>query len=159
MSAGQVAGGGVLTGAERVVLIEVPAGSDRWRQVGIGREVALQFLRLQGGRSVVLQRVDANGQVDDVSQRGLVNPASNDNHRLEFALLGEYPAEGKPCLVVVEESATKYRYLVRMPGESGYEIIDMLNRRLPKFGGGLKRSVTTLTELERAWPASPIHSG
>lgn len=149
----------MLTGAERVVLIEVPAGSNRWRQVGIGKEVALQFFRLQKGRTVLLQRVDKKGVVDDMSERGLINPGANDNHRLEFAIPDEYPKDGKPCLVVVEESMTRYRYAAFLPGHSGYDEVDSLNQRLPSFGGGFKRSVTTVTELERACPTCPIRSG
>jgi hypothetical protein len=149
----------VLTGSERVAIIEVPAGSDRWEQVGIGKQVADHFFRLSGGRKVLLQRVATDGAIAESNRRGLVNPESNKNHRMEFSIPGDYPTEGKPQLVVVEESSSDYRYSVLMPRDPGYDEVESLNQMLPKFGGGLKRSVTTLTELERVWTDCPIRSG
>lgn len=150
----------MLSGPERVALVEVPRGSGRWDQVGIGKEVANKFLRLRDreGR-ITLERVSpTTREVDRTRQGHLINPDRNHNHRVEFDVGGAYPEEGPPLLVIVEMVPRRYRYVLLLPGADGYEPIARLNRHLPAYGGGNKRSVTTFTELERAWPGCPIVS-
>lgn len=150
----------MLSGAERVALVEVPRGSDRWDQVGVGKEVARKFLRLRDEKGrVTLDRVSpSTGEVDSTRQGRLINPNRNNNHRVEFDVGGAYPDDGPPLLIIVEVAPRRYRYILLLPVDKGYESVDHLNRHLPAYGSGNKRAVTTLTELERLWPGCPIRS-
>ncbi len=151
----------LLYGAELVLIIAVPRAADRWQQVGIGREVADNFFRLRNGRSVLLQKVDNKGMVIEVATKALVNPKGNDNYRLEFSGEGPYPELGCLYLIVVEECTTKYRYFILMPGTKGYDEVDGFSNALPSLGrrGAKRKSMTTLTELERVWEGCWIRSG
>lgn len=143
-----------LTGAELVLVAQVPGAGDRWHQVHLNAALVEQFFRLgEGHRAVRMQRVDSLGRVSDPVTRPLVFSQRNKNYKIEFDFgdVTEYPS-APPLLLVLEVDVRAYRYQLLLPGQGGYEEMSALNVSLPSVGRGLRRVITNLDEVELRWP-------
>lgn len=149
-----------LSGAELVLIAQVPKAGGRWHQVHFNTDVGRQFFRLNEGeeRSVSMERVDAHGHVGPPVTRALVFSHTNRNYRIEFDFdpVIDYPDAGRPLVLVLELSLRRFRYLLLMPGHPGHEEMRLLNENQPSIGRGVQRVVTTLDEVELRWPGCPL---
>jgi len=149
-----------LSGAELVLIAQVPKAGGRWHQVHFNTDVGRQFFRLNEGeeRTVSMERVDAQGQVGPPVTRGLVFSHTNRNYRIEFDFdpVTAYPNEDRPLVLVLELSLRRFRYLLLMPGDPGHEAMRLLNDSEDSIGKGVRRVVTTLDEVELRWPGCPL---
>ena len=72
-----------LTGAELVLVAQVPGAGDRWHQVHLNAALVEQFFRLgEGHQAVRMQRVDSRGHVSDPVTRPLVFSQTNKNYKI-----------------------------------------------------------------------------
>lgn len=143
-----------LTGAELVLVAQVPGAGDRWHQVHFNAALVEQFFRLGPGHMAVrLQRVDSDGTSREPEDRTLVFSQRNKNYKIEFDFpVTEYPEAGPPLLLILEVAVRVYRYQLLLPGQEGYEEMTALNLSEPSVGRGLRRILTTLDEVELRWP-------
>ena len=122
-------------------------------------DVGRRFFRVEEGedKSVSIERVSAAGHILGSDTRRLVL-GINRNYRLEFDFSPDedYPADGRPLLVIVEVGLRRFRYVTLMPGESGHDEMLRVTEILESIGGGLPRVITTLDEVELRWPACPL---
>ncbi|UOD83477.1 hypothetical protein [Paenarthrobacter ureafaciens] len=153
----------LLTGTEMCLVAEVPGAGGRWQQVHFNLDIARQFFGLQrgDGRSITLERIAPNGRIVERSSRQLVLPESNGNARIEFSFgsASQYPAAGRPLVVVVESGYLTYRYRTLMPGNPGHDLLLDLLSAGPSIGRGLRRRIVTLDDLELYWPYSALRGG
>jgi hypothetical protein len=150
-----------LSGAEFVLVAQVPKAGRRWHQVHFNRDVAARFFRLDPGeeRKAAIEGVDANGQVVSHDERPLVFSQINRNIRIEFDFaVQDYPKGGIPILLVLELDIRRFRYLLLCPGDPGYAEVSRLNASLPTVGHGHRRVITNLDEVELRWPGCPLRA-
>jgi hypothetical protein len=142
----------------RVLLAGVPR--DRWKQVGLNREVTEGFFHVYANGDVLwIQGVDQSGALGPVKQATLVFPSgSNQNHRIEFP---EPDGRGDPkpdraILVVLERSFRTFRYMSLRPGDEAYINIQRELSAREAFGTArkpeTKRVLMTYGELKAIWP-------
>jgi hypothetical protein len=157
-----------LDGSEFVLVAKVPrAGkkegkkTPRWHQVHMNAEVMRRFFRLERGSpvSASFERVARDGSYQGTRTRQLVFSDVNKNPKIEFDLRDapDYP-DKPPLLVILEMEMRKFRYLLLMPDDPGYEEMEALNSSLERMGRGLPRVITNLAEVELRWPACPLRS-
>jgi hypothetical protein len=151
-----------LSGAEQVLVAQVPMAGDRWSQVHFNVDVTERFFRVTEGeeKRVRLERVDRQGNVIAEYDRPLVISPINRNLKIEFDFhpVRDYPAEGRPILLVLELSIRHFRYLLLLPGEGGYEEMLVLNQSFPSIGQGVPRIISYLDEVELRWPSCPLRA-
>ena len=149
----------LLSGSELVLLAEVPRAGDRWHQVHFNRDVAEQFFRLTPGdeRLVTLERIGSDGKIAHRTSRPLVYSEANANSKIEFELgTPNYPDDGVPLLLLLEIEVRHVRFVLLLPGQTGFSEMEALNRSGTKVGRGLHRSITTLDEVLLRWPGCPL---
>lgn len=151
----------LLSGAELVLVAQVPMAGNRWTQVHFNMDVSSQFFRVPAGsqRMMTFERVSSGGKIMHRDSHPLVfSSESNRNCKVEFDFdpVTEYPEDGRPFLLILELDTRYFRYLTLMPSQAGYEEILALNSRLPSVGRGLRRNITTLDEVEMQWPGCPL---
>lgn len=149
----------LLTGTEPVLVAQVPKAGGRWHQVHFNMDVGRRFFRVEEGedKSISIERVSALGHVVGSDTRRLVLGV-NRNYRLEFDFTPheDYPADGRPLLVIIEVGLRRFRYVTLMPGGSGHEEMLRVTESLEPIGGGLPRVITTLDEVELRWPGCSL---
>lgn len=142
----------------RVLLAGVPR--DRWKQVGLNREVTEGFFHVYANGDVLwIQGIDQSGAFGPVKQATLVFPSgSNQNHRIEFP---EPDGRGDPkpdraILVVLERSFRTFRYMSLRPGDEAYINIQRELSAREAFGTArkpeTKRVLMKYGELQAIWP-------
>ncbi len=145
---------------DRILIAQVPSAGGRWAQVHFNAAVVQQYFRITELRTqrVYLTRVDEEGRRGDDEVRSCVYSEVNKNYKIEIgAAKGlAYPAQGPPLLIFRERQVRCFDYLLLMPGQEGYAPLLRLTEMLPKIGKGLRRVITDLTTLERAWPECPL---
>jgi len=150
----------LLSGAEYVLVARIPKAGSRWRQAHLNRDIVEQFFRLKLGerRTITLERVDYDGYYAGQSKATLVYSEVNKNPKIEldFSPIRGYPAEGPPLVVVVELDRRTFRYRPLIPGGVGYEAMLQLNTDAPPVGRGVRRTITTLDEIELRWPQARL---
>lgn len=149
----------LLTGAESVLIAQVPSAGNRWQQVHLNMDVGRRFFRVEEGdaKTVSLERLDGKGASLGREDRPLVLGVQR-NYRIEFDFSPAvaYPTNGRPLLVILELGVRRLRYITLMPGAPGHEELLRATNELPKVGGGLSRVITTLDEVELRWAGCPF---
>lgn len=153
-----------LNGFERVLIAEVPRAQNRWKQVHLNAAIVNQFFDQSAGetRTITTRRVESDGEISSVKERKIVYSASNGNVKLELDFgekVADYPspASGRaPLIVVVEESAGRYRFRTLMPDDDGYPEVLSFLLSSGSTGRGKARRITSLRALEGAWPESML---
>jgi hypothetical protein len=148
-----------LTGTEYVMVAQVPKAGGRWHQVHFNVAVGKEFFRVTVGEThtLRLEWIDHAGKARSQMTRPLVFSHKNRNYRVEFDFdVEDYPAANRPLLLILELGLRRFRYLLLMPGDVGYDGMNELNERLPSVGKGVRRVITNLDEVELAWPSCPL---
>jgi len=153
-----------LDGSELVLVAQVPKAGGRWHQVHFNVAVMWEVFRLKKGtqRTISLARVDPAGVLQGPVSRQLVFSEINLNLKLEFEFgrqAGkrlEYPATGRPLLLVLELDLRRFRYQTLMPGDPGHAQMLQFNEELPPIGRGVRRGVSNLDEVELRWPGCSL---
>jgi hypothetical protein len=139
----------------------VPKAGARWHQVHFNAEVMRRFFRLTYGSSVEadFERVARDGTYRGSLRRPVVFSERNKNFKIEFDLsdAAEYPSE-PPLLLVLEISLRRFRFLLRMPDDDGFQEMKKLNESFDKVGRGHRRVMTNLSEIEMRWPGCPLRA-
>lgn len=149
-----------LSGSEFVLVAQVPKAGPRWSQVHFNVDVMWEFFRLKKGdeRTISLERVELDGSLRDATTRPLVFSDKNKNAKIEIdfgTVDGKkptYPEDGVPLLIVLELDLRSFRYQTLLPGQGGYIAMLELNESIEPIGGGHRRVLTTLDEVELRWP-------
>ena len=148
-----------LTGTEYVMVAQVPKAGGRWHQVHFNVDVGKEFFRVSVGEThtLRLQWIDRTGKPLSQVTRPLVFSHTNRNYRVEFDFdVEDYPTTDRPLLLIVELGLRRFRYLLLMPDDVGYDEMKELNERMPSVGKGVRRVITNLDEVELAWPSCPL---
>jgi hypothetical protein len=150
-----------LNGSEFVLVAQVPRAGGRWHQVHFNAEVMRKFFRLDAGTKMVaeFERVTRKGAYAGAQHSSVVYSTANKNFKIEFDLRDapDYPSD-PPLLLILEIAIRRFRFVLVMPGDPGYEEMKKLNASLPKEGRGLRRGITTLAEVEMRWGGCPLRS-
>jgi hypothetical protein len=89
--------------------------------------------------------------------RPLVFSRTNRNYRVEFDFdVADYPVTNRPLLLILEIGLHRFRYLLLIPDDDGYDEMKELNDSLPSICRGVQRVITNLDEVELAWPRCPL---
>lgn len=146
-------------GLDRVLLAQVPAAGGRWSQVHFNAQITEQYFRVTdvAAQRVYLTSVDAAGLRGEEEVRPVVFSQANGNHKIEIAAAKglDYPAS-PPLLVFRERQVRCFDYMLLMPDHPGYRELLGMSQALPTIGRGLRRAITDLATLARAWPACPL---
>ena len=147
-------------GFNRVLLAQVPGGGDRWNQVHFNALVIRDYFRLERFETerVYLRHVLPDATRGEVEVRRCVYAQSNKNHKIEIGAaknLG-YPFGERPLLVFRERQLRTYDYMLLMPDDDGYGLLIDLSNSLPSLGRGLRRAITDMATLTRAWRDCPL---
>lgn len=149
-----------LSGAEQVLVAQVPKAGVRWSQVHFNQTVSERFFRVRepGKKRVRLERMDRLGDVISEDDRPLVFSSVNRNSKIEFDFspVRDYPTGGRPVLLVLELGLRHFRYFALFPDQGGYNDMLGLTEALPTVGRGLKRVISYLDEVELRWPGCPL---
>lgn len=150
-----------LDGSEFVLVAQVPKAGNRWHQVHMNAEVIRRFFRLRRDATVEapFERVGRDGHSYGMQVRRIVYSEVNKNYKIEFDFSDalDYPQK-PPLLLVLEIELRRFRYMLVMPGDPGYEEMERLNLSLEPVGRGHRRVITTLAEVELRWPDCPLRS-
>jgi hypothetical protein len=143
-----------------VLLAEIPRGGDRWNQANFDLDTFRNFFGAEPGefRRIVLQHVDATGELGAVENRQSVSVRSQ-NYRFELdAAAGlDYPANGRPVGVFVKIAARTFRYRLMMPNDPDYPMVKaILDVQWKGRADRMRRVVTTTDLVRQAWPDSPL---
>jgi hypothetical protein len=150
-----------LDGTELVLVAQVPKAGNRWHQVHLNAEVVRRFFRLALGATVEaeFERVARDGTYRGSRPNSIVFSQRNKNYKIEFDLSDapDYPDE-PPILLILEVALRRFRFMLLMPGDPGFDEMKGLNASLEPVGRGHRRCITTLAEVEMRWPACPLRS-
>jgi HKD family nuclease len=144
---------------DRVLVAEVPRASDRWGQVHFNRDVVRDFFRVRHNSPERLFLVRPQGGVlVEEPPRPCVYSTRNKNMKIELAATHglTYPNDGRPIVVFREVGLRSFRYLLLMPGDPGHQQMETLLAGRPSVGRGLRRVITSHTEVAAAWSELPI---
>jgi hypothetical protein len=145
-----------------VLVAQVPRASGRWHQVHFNADISTRFFRVEPGadKQVAVERVDGGGVLHRSVSRPLVWSKTNKNRKIEFDFgdVIDYPANGRPLLMVLELDLRTFRYILLLPDDAGYDSMLSLNLSEESQGKGLPRIITTLDEVEARWPGCPLRS-
>jgi hypothetical protein len=146
-------------GLDRILLAQVPAAGGRWSQVHFNTEITEQYFRVSDitTQRVYLTSVDVAGVHGEEEVRPVVFSQANGNHKIEIAAAKglDYP-DPPPLLVFRERQVRCFDYMLLMPDVPGYRPLLELSQRLPTIGRGMRRAITSMEILARAWPACPL---
>lgn len=145
----------------RVLIQVVPRAGGRLSQVGISAADMDAFFGLVLGQALTiqLQQVQPNEPAGPLEVRQLVRSDVNKNSRIEVAgLTGiEYPSnKNRPVLIFEEVGDMLFRYLLLMPGNAGYKVIQKHLLTLPRTGNSMPHEIITLGTLLGIWPDYPV---
>ena len=144
---------------DRILIAKVPGAGGRWAQVHFNTEVVQQYFRISDYKTqrVYLRQITPDITRANVEVRPCVYSQSNKNHKIEIgAARGlKYP-ETPPVLVFRERQLRVFDYMLFLPGENGYELLNDLIQRLPATGRGFPRVITDMDTLQGAWPSCPL---
>ena len=148
-------------GSELVLVAQVPKAGDRWHQVHLNAEVVRRFFRLALGSTeeAEFERVARDGTYHGSDTKSIVFSQRNRNYKIEFDLSDapDYPDE-PPILLILEVALRRFRFMLLMPGDDGFEEMKKLNASLKPVGRGHRRVITTLSEVEMRWPDCPLRA-
>lgn len=150
----------VLAGESRALVAELPRGGDRWQQANFDYETARDFFEVEpynDSRDVPLL-------LNEVTSAGV--PVSQEPRRFTFTQsrnlrlqLGahpgtSYPARGRPIAIFRRVKPRHFRYQVLLPGDPGFQLATSLLTSRP--ASGIRRMITTVDALRKAWPRCPL---
>ena len=143
-----------------VLVAEIPASGDRWKQANFDLDNYQNFFGAKVGTQtfIFLNSVDRAGTIGPTESRPSVAVKSR-NFRFELAAVGNrpYPAKGRPIGVFLRTAARTFLYQLVMPGETGHaKLSSFLNSKWHGRSDRMKRVRATRSELQNAWPNSPL---
>lgn len=161
--------GGASSSGLSVMISGIPRQTGRgWSQFNMSKSYFTQYFGFDGTdveanskRRILLQEVDANGDLGELESRKGVISSSSHNYRIELegARKIECP-EGNPYVAFLRLEGRRYLYSVFVPGDDLYEQIlafaqseDSTHR-----GNQLYRCIVPLEHLSRSIPLMPLVS-
>ncbi len=147
----------------RVLLRHIARAGGRSSQVHLSRDAAERYFELHpgDGKTIDLQWVQPGRPPASVeSDRHLVYSQHNSNPKIEMKgvrtlLPSNYPAGGRAILVVQEVGLHRFRYMVLLPGDDGYDEVNGFLTKRPRRGHSLHEATVTSHELQTLWPGYP----
>ena len=152
-------GDGGVAIVDRILMAQVPKAGGRWSQVHFNADVVRDYFRMVdfNTQRAYLSQVGPDGVQSEVEVRPCVYSPSNKNHKIEFGAASgrDYPAS-PPVLILRERQLRVFDYMLLFPDADGYAEAIELTRELPSVGRGMRRVITDMNTLERAWAACPL---
>jgi hypothetical protein len=150
----------VVPPTDDVLIAEIPRGSTRWNQANFDLDTYENFFGAKVGttRYMFFRHVNSDGTLGDTETRPSVAVKSS-NWRFELAAAAgrKYPAKGRPIAVFQREASRNFLYLLLMPNEPGYGVIEkILTAHWKGRAGRMGRVRLPISTLERDWPDSPF---
>jgi hypothetical protein len=149
-------------GPEAVLIAEIPRAGDRWGQANLDKENFEGFFGASAAvqRRILLQHVRPDGTASPIESRPSVARKSK-NYSFELgAAAGLYPpGPARPIAVYVKTTAGVFLYQLLMPGDPAHEAVSaFLSARWTGRTDRMRRVLTTVDDLQAAWPDSPLWS-
>lgn len=150
-----------LADTAKVLIAEIPRGSDRWNQVNFHFEDFVNFFGAQEGshRLFVFRHVNANGTMADYERNRPPVAVKSRNFRFELAAGSgkNYPTVGRPIGVYIRVATRTFFYRLLFPDDPEFSTVDDLLRSHAGAPGNKMRTVRmTVADLRREWPNAPF---
>ena len=118
-------------------------------------------LRPGDGKSISIQCVQPGQVPGHLESRQLVYSQSNKNPKIEMdGLKGKipsnYPADGRAILIVQRVENGRYKYLILLPNDSGYDEVHDYLDQIPRRGLALQESIINLGRMLEIWSDYPV---
>lgn len=147
---------------EEILLAEIPRGSDRWKQANFDIATFRGFFGAdpRASHRLLLWRLNPDGSVAGIETRPTVSVRSH-NYRVELEAASglAYPTgNDRPIGAFLRVSVRQFRYVLLMPGDADYEVVERLLTRGagPRVPNHMRRRVFFRAEVEASWPSSPL---
>ena len=128
--------------ARMILVAEIPASGDRWKQANFDKDNYEQFFGARVGtqRRMLFQSLKPGGNLGHVESRPSVEVASrNWRFELDAASGLAYPADGRPIGVFLRLKPRTFLYLLSMPGDTMHD--ELRNHLAAEASGGAIRRV------------------
>jgi HKD family nuclease len=149
-----------------VLIAEIPASSDRWKQANFDLVNFRNFFGVRddaANRLWAFRHINADGTLEPFEPPRPPVPVKSQNYRFELAAASgfAYPdlRDGRPIGVFVRMTARTFFYRLLMPNDSEYETVRNIlvtragpNHRVDR----MRRERFTIDELRHLWPDSPL---
>ena len=147
-------------GGSRALVAELPRGGARWQQANFDYETARDFFEVEPHND----SLEAELLLNEVAPTGV--PVSQETRRFTFtqsrnlrlqlgAHRGQtYPAHGRPIAVFHRVKPRHFTYQVLLPGDAGFRPASAVLSS--QSASGIRRVITTVMALRKAWPACPL---
>jgi len=142
---------------DTVVIRYIPRASGRVAQVHFTREIIEKFFRLRLGtrEPIIIQQKQPGERFKRIERRTLIYSMSNKNPKIEVdgakILEDNYPASGRPIIVLHALKNRRYRYMIRLPGDDGHRKLAKILDLEPRKGLALPFKITDAGSLKQMW--------
>lgn len=146
-----------------VLIAEIPASGDRWKQANFDLDNYRHFFGAREGedRLVIFRHVNEDGSMADYERNRPPVAVKSRNFRFELAAASgiPYPTDGRPIGVFVRVATRTFFYRLLLPNDSEHATVRDF---LVALAGPahptdrMMRERTTVAALRDAWPNSPF---
>lgn len=148
------------TPTDPVLIYEIPASKDRWKQANFHKETFENYFGAKPGKQhrIFLYHVKDDGVLEAREVRPSVAVASR-NFRFELGAASglDYPKAGKPIGVFIRMATRTFRYRLLMPSDPQHKVIEAyLTKKVGIAGRIMRETYTTVAEFQKVWPAAPF---
>jgi len=144
----------------RVLIAQVPAAGDRWKQIHYNAAVIEQFFQAEANshQRIFLKEVHQDGSYGPDEVRPIVYSSSNKNYKIEVssAVSSDYPDNGPPIIVLREVGVRNFLYMLILPDDSPYDSLQAFLSENESVGKGLRRVITDSEHLQNIWEECPL---
>lgn len=151
---------GKAAAASRTLVAELPRGGSRWQQANFDHETARDFFEVEPYNDsleseLLLNEVDASGvPISQETRRFTFTQSKNLRLHLGAHRGKAYPTSRRPIAVFRRVKPRHFVYQVLLPGDPGFRVLrGVLSAH---SASGIRRLVTTLAVLRKAWTACPL---
>ena len=145
----------------KVLVARVPKAGERWNQIHYNKEVVNSFFhaRSDSPQRLFLKEIKSDGTSGPEEVRPLVYSEANKNYKVEVSAKRgvEHPGSETPPIIVLREVGLRsFRYMLLMPGDSGYDELLRFTEESQSIGKGLSRVLTRMSTLLIKWTECPL---
>ncbi|MFC1942530.1 phospholipase D family protein [Chloroflexota bacterium] len=154
----------LLQGNPRILLRYIAGAGGRTSQVHFSRRIVEEFFSLRPGdvRTITIQMVQPGHSAGRLEvNRRLVFSETNRNPKIEMAgvrdlLPQDYPSGWYAIILIQEIERDRYRYMVLLPADSGYDEVHDYLDQIPRRGLAMQESIINLSGMLDIWSDYPV---
>jgi len=151
-------------GNPRILIRYIAGAGGRTSQVHFSRRIVEEYFGLRPGddRTISVQMVQpaqVPGRVE--TSRRLVFSHTNRNPKIEMSgvrdhLPPNYPTEWYAIILIQEVERDRYRYMILLPTDAGYEEVNNYLSQVPRHGLSFQEDIVYLDRMLEIWPNYPF---